>query len=144
MRKDGVHRKSRMDLSIAQGPGPSSLNLDHSSLWAKFLQRKNLNFSTRKSDLKRFLATELENFRLTVDRKMMFYPVYTILNTDEKKNSKIKNISYKSQFFGQGLFGEIVRVPIFWTWRVCRKREIPNFLVRNRVPILGHPVYLGP
>ena len=39
------------------------------------------------------------------------------------------------------MFGEIVRVPIFWTWPVWRKREIPNFLVRNRVPILGHPVY---
>ena len=51
--------------------------------WAKFLQRKNLNFSTRKSDQKRFSAKELETFRLTVDRKMMFYPVDTILNTDE-------------------------------------------------------------
>ena len=51
--------------------------------WMKFLQRKNLNFSTRKSDQKRFSAKELETFRLTVDRKMMFYPVDTILNTDE-------------------------------------------------------------
>ena len=46
--------------------------------WMKFFQRKNLNFSTRKSDQKRFSATELENFRLTVDRKMMFYPVHTL------------------------------------------------------------------
>ena len=52
-----------------------------------------------------------------------------------------KNISYKSQFFGRGMFGKIVRVPIFWTWPVWRKREIPNFLVINRVPILGNPVY---
>ena len=51
--------------------------------WMKFFQRKNWNFSTRKSDQKGFSATELENFRLTVDRKMMFYPVHTILNTDE-------------------------------------------------------------
>ena len=51
------------------------------------------------------------------------------------------HIRYKSQFFGRGMFGKIVRVPIFWTWPVWRKREIPNFLVINRVPILGNPVY---
>ena len=38
--------------------------------------------------------------------------------------------------------GEIVKVPIFRTWPIWRKNEIPNFLVRNRVPILGHPVYI--
>ena len=60
------------------------------------------------------------------------------INSENKKN-----ISYKSQFFGRAMFGEVVRVPIFWTWPVWRKREIPNFLVRNRVPILGHPVYIS-
>ena len=165
--------------------------------WKKFLQRKNLNFSSRKSDQKRFTATELASFRLPVDRKMMFYPIDTLLNSDEtginyletrgriivesgKKlflkifikmlclgtvvRYKLMNekarvtfspilvagshligwkpvvISFKSQFFGHGLFCENVRVSIFWTWSVWRKREIPNFLVRNRVPILGHPV----
>ena len=51
--------------------------------WKKFLKRKNLNFSTRKSDQKHFSATELKNFRLILDRKLMFYPVNTILNMDE-------------------------------------------------------------
>ena len=51
--------------------------------WMKYLQRKKLNFSSRKSDQKRFSATELETSRLSVDQKMMFYPVDTILNSDE-------------------------------------------------------------
>ena len=51
--------------------------------WMKFLRRKKLNFSDRKSDQKRFSESELKKFRATVDRAMMFFPVYTILNTDE-------------------------------------------------------------
>ena len=51
--------------------------------WKKFLHRKNLNFSGRKSDQKRFSASELATFRLPVDQKMMFYPLDTILNFDE-------------------------------------------------------------
>ena len=51
-------------------------------------------------------------------------------------------IHWVSQFFGHTLFGENAKFPIFWTYPVWRKREIPNFLVRNRVPILGHPVYM--
>ena len=43
--------------------------------WRKFLQRKNMNFSSRNSDQKRFSATELANLWLTLNRKMMFYPV---------------------------------------------------------------------
>ena len=54
-----------------------------SRYWMKYLHRKNLNFSKRKSDQKRFTPTELEKFRLPVDRKMMFYPLDTILNFDE-------------------------------------------------------------
>ena len=54
-----------------------------SRYWMKYLYRKNLNFSNRKSDQKHFTATELDQFRLPVDQKMMFYPVNTILNMDE-------------------------------------------------------------
>ena len=54
-----------------------------SRYWTKFMQRKNLNFSGRKSDQKFFSPTELENFRLTLNPKLMFYPVNNILNMDE-------------------------------------------------------------
>jgi len=44
----------------------------------------------------------------------------------------------KSWFFGQGLFGEIMRVLIFSRTSFCRKRQSPNFWSPHFNPYLLH------
>ena len=94
----------------------------------KYIQRKNLNFSTFKSDQMRFLATELEK--------------------------KSANCEPKIDVLSE-LLGRIIKVPIFWKRLVWRNRKIPYFLdkaclvktrkslflSKKRVPILSKPVY---
>ena len=81
----------------------------------KYIQRKNLNFSTFKSDQMRFLATELEkkfgqlwtkNWRFIRTARPNHKSPYFL-----EKACLAKSLN--SLFFGQSLFGENAKVPIF-------------------------------
>ena len=45
----------------------------------------------------------------------------------EASDPQVSSQNIENELNGHDLFDEIVRVPIFWTWLVWRKRKIPNF-----------------
>ena len=51
--------------------------------WEKFMDRNELDFSSRKSDQKKFTDEKIAKFRRDLDNRMMFYPTNNILNSDE-------------------------------------------------------------
>ena len=81
----------------------------------KYIQRKNLNFSTFKSDQMRFLATELEKFGQFWTKNWRF--IGRIARPNHKSPYFLEKAclakSLNSLFFGQSLFGENAKVPIF-------------------------------